>query len=476
MAMARKRRALSERFWAKVDKAPGHGPRGECWVWTGHRDADGYGRLKGDGSGPMVERANRVALRLHLQRQLTEDEYACHGCDFPPCVRVGDGHIFLGDHAANMADAASKGRVAAGESHGLRKHRDRASRGAKHSEAMRGRASHGDAHWMRRHPEWNSGSKLSPPVGPFILWLLSGGVSVAAAAARFGVSRSTIYRVKAGRTWTRALAAMLLLVVAVPGCGGGHRSRPQAPAPLPTPTVEATPAARHRVPCWSYVARASADDFAAMWSAGVVAVMDYDQLAICERSKAYPGKLIFPIYYGGGGTYEQIEQITRDQARNVEGCRDRVAMVYVYDEPEARGISRSVVEMAIASAAREFPTLPRLITFTEKSKLPAYAGLTLRGAELYSRSWRDMGTVRKRIVDASVLPVPRAFDNGGKYWGDWSDQDRADFVHRLASELAAGPAVAALFYTHADNLTPGKRDRGWRDLPLTRAAIAAVCR
>ena len=33
-------RTPSERFWAKVDKS------GECWLWMGCRDRDGYGRFK----------------------------------------------------------------------------------------------------------------------------------------------------------------------------------------------------------------------------------------------------------------------------------------------------------------------------------------------------------------------------------------------------------------------------------------------
>jgi len=39
------------RFWAKADKS------GDCWLWTGHRDADGYGRY-----GRLL--AHRVAYAL----------------------------------------------------------------------------------------------------------------------------------------------------------------------------------------------------------------------------------------------------------------------------------------------------------------------------------------------------------------------------------------------------------------------------
>lgn len=100
-------RPLADRFWEKVDRSGG--PLA-CWLWTGSRTPQGYGRVKG-ASG--VLRASRVSLEMHLGRDLTTTEMALHSCDNPPCVNPR--HLRAGDRAANVADAHARKRYQRGE-------------------------------------------------------------------------------------------------------------------------------------------------------------------------------------------------------------------------------------------------------------------------------------------------------------------------------------------------------------------------
>lgn len=104
---------LVERYWAYTKKAEG------CWEWSGYRDQNGYGRLH-LGARPVL--AHRVAWEI-FRHPLTPDQHVCHRCDNPPCVRPE--HLFLGDHADNMADKMKKKRhrygVSRGEAHGCSK-------------------------------------------------------------------------------------------------------------------------------------------------------------------------------------------------------------------------------------------------------------------------------------------------------------------------------------------------------------------
>jgi hypothetical protein len=94
-----------ELFWSHVRRHDGDG----CWEWTGNIAVQGYGRIK---IGRRQFAAHRLALSIHLGRSLTHGEQANHGCDNRRCVRVGPGHIYLGNQKKNIADAMSRGRMA----------------------------------------------------------------------------------------------------------------------------------------------------------------------------------------------------------------------------------------------------------------------------------------------------------------------------------------------------------------------------
>jgi len=87
------------RFWSKVLKGEGDA----CWIWTGARRAP-YGQLK---AGNRLIKTHRFSWQLHYGA-IPDGMHILHKCDTPLCVRPD--HLFLGTHADNMHDFASKGR------------------------------------------------------------------------------------------------------------------------------------------------------------------------------------------------------------------------------------------------------------------------------------------------------------------------------------------------------------------------------
>lgn len=98
------RRNTEQDFWKNVDRAPGHGPNGDCWIWIGHTDKDGYGHFR---FGGKMVRCHRLVLSF-INGEVSPDKLVCHKCDNPPCVNPD--HLFLGSSLDNQRDMSLKGR------------------------------------------------------------------------------------------------------------------------------------------------------------------------------------------------------------------------------------------------------------------------------------------------------------------------------------------------------------------------------
>lgn len=92
--------SLESRFARLVDRS------GDCHVWTGKVDKDGYGRI--DFGRQKVLKAHRAAWEME-HGPIPEGVSILHTCDNPPCVRLK--HLFQGDQGDNVRDCAAKGRT-----------------------------------------------------------------------------------------------------------------------------------------------------------------------------------------------------------------------------------------------------------------------------------------------------------------------------------------------------------------------------
>ena len=175
------KQTLEQRFWPKVQKSDG------CWLWTGSKDARGYGRLKNPRTGATPLKAHRVSWEVHFG-PIPDELWVLHSCDNPPCVNPA--HLFLGTQADNMRDMVQKGRQ------GSLVHPERLARG--------------DRHGSRLHPE-----RLNPPRGERhrsakLTWAqvaeirrlyAAGYITQQQLADQFGVALTTINPLLRGKTW-----------------------------------------------------------------------------------------------------------------------------------------------------------------------------------------------------------------------------------------------------------------------------------
>lgn len=142
--------SLKDRLLAKISADKNTG----CWNWTAGKFWNGYGQIQVD---RMPRGAHRVSYEVH-RGSIPEGMFVLHCCDNPGCVNPE--HLFLGTHAANMADMVFKGRQPRGLANGQTK--------LTAADVIAIRSANG------RHHE---------------------------IADRFGISRATVTHIRSGRRW-----------------------------------------------------------------------------------------------------------------------------------------------------------------------------------------------------------------------------------------------------------------------------------
>lgn len=167
--------SVVDRFWRYVQKTS------TCWIWTGGRNKQNYGRI--GVSGRMVP-AHRVSWELH-NGAIPNGLFVCHTCDNPPCVNPT--HLWLGTTTDNARDMAAKGRQA------FQRDPSRAARGIRN-----GNYTHPES---RPKGERHHRAKLTDDDVRAIRIARTGGQTIRSIAADYDVTEATIKRIVYRKNW-----------------------------------------------------------------------------------------------------------------------------------------------------------------------------------------------------------------------------------------------------------------------------------
>jgi len=181
-----------QRFWSKIDKQPGLGPKGDCWHWMAARTKFGHGVF----TEPPRRYIQSHRFMWKLKHgSIPEGAHILHRCDNPRCVKPD--HLFIGDAIENMKDRMRKGRYATGKNAWSPNNLDKVARGERHG--------------SRTHPEKvargerNGNSKLDADKVDWIRSEIKRGRTHRSIAEEIGVHRATVTSVNRGRNWKDAI-------------------------------------------------------------------------------------------------------------------------------------------------------------------------------------------------------------------------------------------------------------------------------